>query len=108
MSWQISRFLCRPLPPLLWRRCLRHRPRLEELENRLVPSNLLGYHNDNSSTGQNLNEVTLTPANVNSATFGKLFNTYVDGQVYAQPLYMTGVKITSGPYAGTHNVALVA
>jgi Legume lectin domain/Fibronectin type III domain len=84
-----------------------YQPRLEELESRLVPSNLLTYHNDNSSTGQNLAVVKLTPANVNSTSFGKLFTTYVDGQVYAQPLVMTNVNITTGPQPGIHNVAIV-
>jgi fibronectin type 3 domain-containing protein len=90
-----------------------YRPLLEQLERRLVPSasplvNLLTYHNDNFSTGQNLSEVALTPANVNSSSFGKLFTTPVDGQVYAQPLYVAGVNITTGSNPGTHNVVFVA
>jgi hypothetical protein len=69
---------------------------------------LLTYHNDTSSTGQNLTELTLTPSNVNSSTFGKLFATTVDGQVYAQPLYYPGINITTGTNQGTHNVVFVA
>jgi hypothetical protein len=37
------------------------------------------YHNDNARTGQNTAETTLTPANVNSGQFGKLFTTTFDG-----------------------------
>jgi fibronectin type 3 domain-containing protein len=85
-----------------------HRPLLEPLESRLVPTSLLTYHNDNASTGQNLAETILTPANVNPTTFGKLFSTAVDGQVYAQPLYVANVAITTGPSPGTHNVVYVA
>ena len=66
--------------------------------------NVLTYHNDNSRTGANLNESTLTPANVNPTTFGKLFTYAVDGYVYAQPLYVSGLKIGQG----THNVVFVA
>jgi hypothetical protein len=69
---------------------------------------VLTYHNDNASAGQNLTETTLTPSNVNSSTFGKLFSTSVDGQVYAQPLYDPGVNITTGTNQGTHNVVFVA
>ena len=88
---------------------LRHRPFLEELEHRLTPSvSLLTYHNDYSSSGENLSETALTPANVNSTSFGKLFSTPVDGQVYAQPLYVPGVAITVGPIVGAHNVTYVA
>jgi hypothetical protein len=83
---------------------------LEELEARLAPAvNVLGYHNDNASTGQNLGETALTPGNVNPTSFGKLFTSGVDGQVYAQPLVLTGVGITGGPQAGTtHDVVFVA
>jgi hypothetical protein len=66
---------------------------------------VLTYHNDNARTGQNTNETTLTPANVNTNTFGLLFACAVDGQLYAQPLYMSGMAITN---QGIHNVVFVA
>jgi fibronectin type 3 domain-containing protein len=88
---------------------MRFRPRLEEIEARILPSvNVLTYHNDNADTGVNRNETMLTPANVNAASFGKFFSVGLDGQVYAQPLYMSAVNITVGPHAGTHNVVFVA
>ncbi len=60
--------------------------------------------NDNSRDGQNLSETILTPDNVNVASFGKLFAQAVDGDVYAQPLYVPNVTI---PGLGTHNVVYV-
>jgi hypothetical protein len=62
-------------------------------------------HNDNARSGENLNETVLTPANVNSSTFGKLFSYSVDGQIFAEPLYVPNVSI---PGQGTHNVIYVA
>lgn len=63
------------------------------------------YHNDNSRTGLNASETILTPANVRPWSFGLLFSLPVDGQVYAQPLYLSGVTI---PGKGVHNVLYVA
>ena len=68
-------------------------------------SGVLTYKNDNSRTGQNLTETTLTPANVNSSLFGKKFTFNVDGYVYAQPLYVKGVTMAAG---GTYNAVYVA
>ena len=55
------------------------------------------YHVDSQSTGANLTETQLTPSNVNAADFGQLYNTPLDGQVYAEPLVMTNVTIAAGP-----------
>ena len=56
-------------------------------------TDVITYHYDNQRTGQNLNEVTLTPANVNSTKFGKLGEFTVDGKVDAQPLYLSNLMI---------------
>jgi len=66
--------------------------------------NVTTYHNDNARTGQNTQETALTTANVNTSTFGKLFSVAVDGQLYAQPLILSGLNIGGG----THNVVYVA
>ena len=54
---------------------------------------VITYHYDNGRDGQNLNETALTPANVNSAQFGKKGEFTVDGHVDAQPLYLSQVTI---------------
>src|ERR1700688_1173765 len=65
---------------------------------------VLTWHNDSSRTGQNLQETILTPANVKSSTFGKLFVMNVDVIVDAHPLYVPSVTI---PGQGVHNVLYV-
>ncbi|HEX4808880.1 MAG TPA: hypothetical protein VH325_08120 [Bryobacteraceae bacterium] len=62
------------------------------------------YHNDLARTGLNPYETVLTPANVRSS-FSKNFSVTVDGQVYAQPLYVPDLPI---PGKGIHNVVFVA
>jgi hypothetical protein len=95
--------------PARWGRARKAPPALEGLESRLLPSaNVVTYHNDLASTGQNLHETLLTRANVNPVSFGKLFTTQVDSQVYAQPLVVQGVNITTGPHRGVHDVVFVA
>ena len=61
------------------------------------------YGNDRSNA--NLEEIQLTPAAVAPGNFGKLGTLPVDGQVYAQPLYVSGLPIHGH---GTHDVLFVA
>jgi hypothetical protein len=51
------------------------------------------YHYDMGRTGLNPNETTLTPANVNSTSFGLLRTFAVDGGVDAEPLYLSGLTV---------------
>ena len=70
----------------------------------LTGTDVVTYKNDVARTGQNLTETLLTPANVNSTSFGLLRNLAVDGKVDAQPLYLSRL-----PIAGSaHNVVFVA
>ncbi|HZC44613.1 MAG TPA: pyrrolo-quinoline quinone, partial [Acidobacteriaceae bacterium] len=64
---------------------------------------VLTYHNDNTREGQNTQETILTPANVTSATFGKVGFYSTDAKVDAEPLYVQGVTIGGV----THNVLYV-
>jgi len=59
---------------------------------------------DNSRIGLNAQETVLTPTNVNQNQFGKLFSSPVDGQVYAEPLYVPNLTINGSP----HNIIFVA
>jgi hypothetical protein len=63
------------------------------------------YHYDNARTGATLIEPILTTSNVTVSSFGKLFTMPVDGQVYAQPLYVPLVSIAQ---QGVHDVLYVA
>jgi hypothetical protein len=65
--------------------------------------NVTTYHNDNARDGWNATETALTPQNVNSNAFGKLFEIQVDGKVDAEPLYVSGLSIAGQ----AHNVLIV-
>lgn len=69
---------------------------------------VLTYRNDVQRTGQNLSEKILTPSNVTASTFGKLPPYSIVGNVYAQPLYMPGLRITMNGITSAHNVVFVA
>jgi hypothetical protein len=69
------------------------------------PSAMITQHNDNNRSGANLTEAILNITNVKTDQFGKLFTRQVDGQIYAQPLYLYDVTI---PNQGIHNLIYVA
>ena len=66
---------------------------------------VLTWRYDLTHAGQNTSETVLTPSNVNADSFGKLFSLAVDSTVYAQPLYVPGLKMSDGL---VHNVLFVA
>jgi hypothetical protein len=65
---------------------------------------VLTYKNDTFHTGLNEHETILNTSNVNQNQFGKRMAYPVDGQVYAQPLYMPDLFVNGG----IHNVVFVA
>jgi uncharacterized protein (TIGR03437 family) len=67
--------------------------------------NVLTDNYDNDRSNANLQESILTPANVAPGNFGKIGAFPLDGQVYAQPLYVSGVSI---PGKGTRNVLYIS
>jgi hypothetical protein len=71
------------------------------------------HHNDLSRDGVNSQEYALTPGNVSTTTFGKLFSCATattaeaqagQGAVFTQPLWVPGLNIAGG----IHNVIFVA
>src|SRR5436305_771037 len=78
----------------------------ETLEpRRMLSVSITTWHDDVARTGVNASETQLTPANVRSASFGKLFSYPVDGQQYAEPLYVSNLNMGA---LGTHDVVFVA
>jgi hypothetical protein len=67
-------------------------------------SGVFTYHDDLSRDGLNAQEYALTPANVNTTSFGKLFSCTVDSAIYAQPLWMANLTLGGAK----HNVVFVA
>ncbi|MEJ8849505.1 hypothetical protein [Variovorax rhizosphaerae] len=75
---------------------------------------VLTSRNNLARTGVNDQEARLTPANVDARGFGKLWTLYADGQVVAQPLYVSGLRVDTTtnpavpPVQGTFNAVVVA
>ncbi|MBD5655962.1 MAG: hypothetical protein IAI50_12395 [Candidatus Eremiobacteraeota bacterium] len=63
------------------------------------------FHASTERDGWNSNETVLTTANVNQNQFGMRYSVPVNGEVYAEPLFVPQVNI---PRHGLHNVLLVA
>jgi hypothetical protein len=57
------------------------------------PVDVLTQHNDQARTGVNAVETQLTPSSVESGAFQRLFDWRVDGQIYGQPLYVSGLNV---------------
>ncbi len=67
------------------------------------------YKYDSARIGENTQEMTLAPANVNVRTFHKIFTAPLDGYVYAQPLYVSGLKGIAGGIPGrAYNIVFAA
>lgn len=66
--------------------------------------NVLTQHNDNRRSGANLQEKKLTVASVKQK-LGKLWTLFADGQVVAQPLYVSGLTVEG---KGTFNALIVS
>ena len=67
--------------------------------------NIPMFHVDQGRSGANLKETTLTPSNITSQSFGKLFSQLVDGYVYGQPLVVSNLTMGDGK---VHNVLFAA
>src|SRR5262245_20412926 len=77
-------------------------------------SDVLTQHVNNARTGAVLDETILHTGNVNTSGFGKLWTLFADGQVVAQPLYVSNLAIdtSTNPAApmvrGTFNAVVLA
>src|SRR5262245_35717563 len=69
---------------------------------------VLTSRNDANRTGANPSEKVLNASNVKAGSFGKVFSRFVDGQVYAQPLYVGGVNGKNVVYVVTEHNSIYA
>ena len=69
-----------------------------------VQTDVATYHVNNLRLGWNRYEYSLTQANVGSAQFGQIMNLPVDGDVYAEPLFLRD-ELVNGV---AHDILLVA
>ncbi len=71
-----------------------------------APANtaVTSYKEDNAHSGNHATETILNTSNVKQALFGKRVSYPLDGQVYAQPLFLPNIAIAGS----SHNVVFVA
>jgi hypothetical protein len=73
---------------------------------------MMTYHGETFRSGLNPQERALAPSRVNPATFKRLFARSVDGQIYAQPLYVANLLIGTSyqnvVYAATEHDSVYA
>jgi hypothetical protein len=62
---------------------------------------VLTQHYNNARTGANLDETVLDGKTVRAGSFGKLWTLFADGQVVAQPLYVSALAIDTAGNPGT-------
>ncbi len=74
--------------------------------------NYTTWKNDNARDGLQADEQILTPANVNSTSFGPAWNETLDGSFWDQPLYMNALVVNGTPhnvlFVGTSNDSIYA
>jgi hypothetical protein len=70
-----------------------------------TPIDVTTYHYDLYRSGWNNTETDLTPATVASANFGNIATLNVDGNVFAQPMLLSGFQLPDG---STHDVLIIA
>src|SRR5260370_28918741 len=67
-------------------------------------ASVLTQHNDDRRSGANLQETKLAVTSVKQK-FGKLWTLFVDAQIVAQPLYVSGLTVQG---KGTFNAVIVS
>lgn len=73
--------------------------------NSYAQNGVLTQHNDLNRTGWYSQETILNTQNIKAGSFGKIFTRTVDDQIYAQPLVMLHVSLST---AGKKNVVFIA
>jgi len=89
----------------VWAQIRSHTTSITVVSNDGVQIDEPTFHYDALRTGWDPYESTLTTSDVTPSTFGQLWSVQVDGNVYAQPLYLSNVTL---PDSTIHNILYVA
>jgi len=104
LTWTAGLLAGALAPAVVFVACTQPQQDVDSVAERATAVAVLTNRYDNGRSGVNATETALTPAAVAGGSFGLLFSRTVDGQIYAQPLYVPGLSIAGG----THNVVYVA